>query len=233
MYAYPVLLPAITNREDLLLTLSLFDDDTGDAVELSGRTLARAGDFSGNDWTVTVGTIVTASATELTIPDFPIGNQLEAVALTVAENLAIFPGMAVTIADPTGKNTMTGYVLSYTPATGQLVCQIGFTFDFEISGAGRRSDFDGEYYDEGGGGVEISATLGCGILIIGIGILQIVIAAHRVHRLRRRTYRVGMTVTDSINTRQLVLGELPVQPGGVHGGRGCQRLNRPGFNELP
>src|SRR5258707_15374276 len=105
MYAYPVLLPEITSREDFLRTVSLFDDDTGQAIDLSGRTLALPGDFVGNAWTVTSGTIITASVTPLRIKDYPIGNEMQALALTVGINLAILPGANVTISDATGKNT--------------------------------------------------------------------------------------------------------------------------------
>jgi hypothetical protein len=236
MYAYPVLLPIQSNREDFLKTVALFDDDTGDAIELSGRTLAVPGDFTGNNWTVTDGNIVTNSVTQLTIPDFPIGNQLECVTLTVGENLNILPGDPVTIADPTGLNTMTGYVISYAPVTGALVCQISFGFHFAIWS--RRHHGDGysdynEYYDWDGG-VDIGASLADYISIIGVGMLQILIPAHRLHRLRRRTYSVGMTVfmEPEIASRQLILGELPIEPS--HGHRHSQGgLNQPGVNLLP
>ena len=65
MYAYPVLLPVFSNREDLVLSVALFDDDTGDPIDLSGRTLAIPGSFTGSNWTVTDGMIVTSSTTTL------------------------------------------------------------------------------------------------------------------------------------------------------------------------
>jgi hypothetical protein len=55
MYAWPVLFPPLTNREDLLVTVSLFDDDTGEPLDLVRRTLANPGDFTANVWTVTCG----------------------------------------------------------------------------------------------------------------------------------------------------------------------------------
>src|SRR6266403_2834878 len=125
MYANPILLPQFSNREDFLTTLSLFDDDTGQPIDLARRTLALPGDFVGNNWTVTVGLIVTASVTQLTIKDYPVNNEMQALALTVAPGLAILAGSPLTIADPTGLNTVTGYVTSSAPATGALVCLIG------------------------------------------------------------------------------------------------------------
>jgi len=220
MYAYPLLLPPFSNREDLLLTIGLFDDDTGDAIELSGRTLAIPGDFTGAQWTVTIGATVSASTTSLTIPDFPIGSQLSTVTLTIGENLNVVPGQPVTIADPTGKNTMTGYVLSYAPASGVLVCQIGIMTEFEIRREGPHHYRDGYsfFYDIGTMpeyGPIISAQLGNSILIIGTGMLEVLIPAATFQRLHRGTFLCSMNITDSVNTRQLFVGQLPVAYGGV------------------
>ena len=224
MYAYPVLLPAFSNREDLLLTCSLFDDDTGDPIELSGRTLAMPGNFTGGNWTVTDGGIVTNSTSTLTIPDFPIGGTLAAVALTVGVGLAINDGDPIVIADQTGLNTMTGYVTSYVPSTGALVCQIGITFEFEIRKTGPYRNWGGgpggytPFYDIGtycNDGPLITAQLGNGISIIDTGFLQILIPAALFQKLRLGTFLASMTMTDSVNTRQVFVGELPVQFGGV------------------
>jgi hypothetical protein len=38
MYANPILLPQYSNREDLLLPISIFDDDLNQAINLSGTT---------------------------------------------------------------------------------------------------------------------------------------------------------------------------------------------------
>src|SRR5580704_1948571 len=134
MYIWPVLLPAQTNREDFLRTVSLFDDDTGLPLDVSGRTLGAPGDFTGASWTLTDGTIITPSVTPLTIKDYPFGNEMQAISPIVGLNLAINAGDFATISDPTGKNTMSGYVTSYAPATGALVMQIGSAFEFEIRG---------------------------------------------------------------------------------------------------
>lgn len=221
MYAYPIYLPEFSNREDLLLTVSLFDDDTGDALDLSYRTLAMPGDYTNNAWIVTDSAIVTASNTSLTIPDFPIGNQLEAVTLTVGVNLGILPGDPITIADPTGKNTMTGYVTSYAAATGALVCQIGITFQFEIRSLKRSNDWDDGYtssYDAVGStdyGPIITASLGNGLTIIDLGVLQIRIPELTFRKLHHRSYKASLTMTDSYDTRQPFIARLPIQSGGV------------------
>ena len=220
MYVWPVLLPAQTNREDLLLTVSLFDDDTGDALDVSGRTLAAAGDFTANNWTVTDGAIVTASTTQLTIKDYPFGNEMQAISLMVAPGLGILAGDQVAIADISGNNTMTGYATSYAPSTGALVVQVGSAFDFEIRGHHHDGydDFWGSSYAGVGGyhtGPVIRAQLGSGITVLDVGRIEIRIAASRIQQLRHKTYDVGATMFDGADTRQLLIGKLPILRGGV------------------
>jgi hypothetical protein len=220
MYGYPVSLPAFSNREDFQLPVSIFDDDTGAAFNIASITLANPSGFTGNVWTVTAGTIVTASNTQITIPGYPIGNQLSALALTVGVGLAILPGSPITIADASGLNTMTGYVTSYASATGALVCQIGSTFQFEIR-RGRPANSDGytTWFDFGvqpDRGPLLSASLGGGILITDLGYLQILIAEAQFRQLcEPGTYMASLTMFDGVNTRQVFLASLPVLYGGV------------------
>jgi hypothetical protein len=218
MYAWPVLFPAISNREDLLRTIGLFDDDTGQAIDLSGRTLAQPGDFTGANWTVTSGVIVTASITPLTIKDYPFGNEMQAIAAVVGLNLAVLAGAPVTISDPTGKNTMTGYVTSYAPSTGALVCQIGCAFDFEMRAHHHHGDGYGQSFGSGGGcddGPIIQAQLGSGISVVDVGKLQLRVPAATIAKLRHRTYSAAMTLYDGADTRQLFVGKQPILSGGV------------------
>lgn len=219
MYVWPVLLPAQTNREDLLLTVSLFDDDTGDALDVSGRTLADAGDFTAAQWTVTDGPIITNSTTQLTIKDYPFGNEMQAVSLTVGTGLNILAGDPVTISDATGKNTMTGYVTSYATATGALVVQVGSAFDFEIRGSHHDGcdDFWSSSVDTGSypSGAILRAQLGSGITVIGTGVIEVRIPASTIQQLRARTYDVGMTMFDGYDSRQIAIGKLPILRGGV------------------
>jgi hypothetical protein len=221
MYAYPVLLPEQSNREDFLRTVSLFDDDTGQALDLSGRTLSNPGDFVGNAWTVKSGTIITASVSPLTIKDYPIGNEMQALALTVGLGLAILPGANVTISDATGKNTMTGFVTSYVPATGAMVCQIGCAFLFEIRGHHHGDGYCDGYGSSSAIGTDdfsvpiIAAQLGSGITVIDLGRAQVRIPASTIQKLKHRTYGIAMALYLGEDTRQLVLGKQPIQYGGL------------------
>lgn len=224
MYAFPVLWPETSNREDLYRTVSLFDDDTGAPINLSGTALGpgNLNGFTGSAWTVTDGAIVTPSATQITIPAFPIGNQLSALPLTVGANLGILAGDPILIADASGLNTMAGYVTSYVASTGALVCQIGLTFQFEIRWQDhhRLTDDYSPFYDFGGGAPNgpapiISASLGNGLTIVDLGYLLINIPETKMRTLHHKTYLASLTMTDSVSTRQVLVGKLPILYGGV------------------
>jgi hypothetical protein len=263
MYTFPVYLPEFSNREDLLLTVALYDDDTGDAIDMSGCTRAIPGAYTNNLWVVTDGPFVTIANSVLTIPDYPIGDELLNVALTVDPNLPIFPGDPVTIANAPGgtsfvgpwgpppypyvtenaasvyvtedslifppvpaslkpgPNTMSGYVVSYAASSGALVVQIGHSFQFEIRRLKEDHDFDFAYsssWDWFGTtdySIVLSASLGNGLMITGIGQLQIRIPEWQVRKLRHRTYSAALTMTDTQDTRQVFIARLPFQYGGV------------------
>ncbi len=224
MYQWPVGLSIVTNREDLVLPVSIFDDDLNQAVNLSGAAVAGLTAFTSSAWTVTDGSILTTSANSITIPVFPIGNQLSTLALTVGTGLGILAGDPITIADTaTGLNSMTGYVLSYATATGALIAQIGLTFQFEIRKNHRSHSLQSDYstlYTFGGGPTTgnspiISASLGNGILITDVGYLQITIPEIQMRTLQSDTHKASLTTTDSVNTRQLFVATLPVIYGGV------------------
>ena len=263
MYAYPIYLPEFSNREDLLLTVALYDDDTGDPLDMSGCTRTLPGSYTNNLWMVTDGPYVSISQSVLTIPDYPIGGELLAVALVIDPNLPVFPGDPISIASlpggtavvgpfgpppnpylvesgatpyvtedsptlppvpPTlrpGLNTMTGYVTSYNVATGDLVVQIGSSFQCEIRHLKKSHDFDFAYssawdwfgaYDYA---VVLTASLGNGLLMIDTGRLQIRIPEWQFRKLNHRTYGMGLTMTDSVDTRQVFVARLPLQCGGV------------------
>ena len=223
MYVNPVYLPQFSNREDLLLTVSLFDDDTGQPIKLDGCNTFNTQPFTGSAWTVTDGAIVTSSTTPLTVPVFPLFSaSLLAMALTVAPSLAINPGDPIVIADtPTGLNTFTGYVTSYSFSTGILVVQIGMSFLFEIRRLVQSTYNNSGYetwYDFGvpdGCAPLLKATNGRGISIIDIGVIQILFPASMTQQLRGGTYQTGLMMTDGVNTRQLFIGPLPVFQGSV------------------
>lgn len=225
MYAWPVTLPLVTNREDLQFTLSLFDDDLGTPINLAGIVTANPGQaFTSNAWTVIDGQIATASVTQITIPAYPFGNALSALAITVGVGLAIAPGDPVMIADTlTGQNQMLGYVTSYASATGALVAQIGCTFEFEVR-RHEQHDFDGDYvtwWDFGTPNTDqslLSAQLGNGISFIDVGFVQVNLPASIFQQLRAGTHIAAMTLTDSVNTRQIFVAELPVIYGATNPG---------------
>jgi hypothetical protein len=208
----------------MLLSVSFYDDDTGAPVNLAYITaLSNPNGFTGNSWTITDGAISTTSATQFTIPGYPVGNQLSALSLVVGTGLAIAAGDPITITDtPTGKNTVVGYVTNYNSNTGALVVQVGFTFQFEIRRIGHRDQpgtgfgigFDFGVLDETG--PLLTASLGNGIFITDLGFILITIPEAQFKKLgASRTYSAALTCTDSVNTRQIFVAELPVLRGGV------------------
>lgn len=227
MYADRALLNPISNREDLVLTISLSDDDAGVGINLTGTTLANtSAPFTSNAWTVTDGLIATTSSTPITIPTFPVGNQLSALALTVAPGLGILPGDAIRIADTaTGNNVMIGTVVSYGSNSGALVCQIGYTWQFEIRRAGPKNTGAGyiSWWDFGVPddlGPLVKAVLGGGpnvgtISIIDVGFVQVFIPEIIIKTLNPGVHKAAMNMTDGVNTRQLLIGQLPILAGGL------------------
>lgn len=226
MYIPRLTLPAVSNREDLLLTVSLFDDDTGPPqvpIKLDGCYVNGNQPYTGSSWTVTDGAIVTSSATAFTIPVFPIGGTLSQLTIAVGAALGINAGDPIVISDtPTGKNYVTGYVTSYAMGTGVLVVQVGATFQFEIRRWNRGVYNTGSgyipWYDwgtPGDVGALLTASLGNGITHIDVGVLQVWLAETSMRQLGAHTYGAAMTVSDSVNTRQLFIAELPVNYGGV------------------
>lgn len=228
MYLGKTLLPQLTNREDFLLTVGLFDDDTGEPIKLDGCTTANGQAFTSSAWTVIDGAIVTNSATKITIPAFPIGNDVIALALTVGTALGIEAGDPISIFDSaTGTNSMSGYVTSYTASNGALVCQIGVTFEFEIRRSGPRNenldDFTPFFYVGMvlnqppliTASLALPAPAQATITHTDIGIFQIRVPESIFRQLNHRTFRAACTMTDSIDTRSIFVAELPVLTGGV------------------
>jgi hypothetical protein len=237
MFQYPVALQPVSNREDFLLTLQVWDDDLSQLVNLTGCTTANNLPFTGSAWTVTDGSITTTSATTLNItfsspqgannPSNTAPNP--ALTLTVGTNLGILPGDQVQIVDtPTGLNGMIGTVVNYTKATGVLICQIGWSFQFEI----RRPDFNqagtGGYIDFWDWGTPNDASplfalaLGSGISYLQGGYVQVLILETQFRTTLNGspmagndTYLVGMTGSDGYSTRQIFVGTLPVIYGSV------------------
>lgn len=235
MFQLDTVLPPFTNREDYFLTIALFDDDTLQPISLSGITLANTGaPFTASAWTVIDGNIVTTSATTITIPTFPIigSNRLTALSLVIAAGLAINPGDPIQIQDTaTGQNILNGFAVSYASSTGVLVVQIGWTFQFEIRGGGMRNQGIGYdvFWDWGipdDLGPVLQASFDNGFLsLVDVNIIQILIPEATVKTLggtsifgserQPGTFKVGMTGTDGVNTRQFLIGSQPFYYGGV------------------
>ncbi len=180
--------------------------------------------FTGSNWIITDGQVTTTSATQFTVPGYPVSNQLLSLQLLVGTGLAILQGDPITIRDAAGNVSLVGYVLNYTATTGVLVVQIGVAFQLEIRnqdhhGGGFGDDYN-QWYDWGGGQVGgdaplIVATLGGGLTIVDLGFLQINIPVLTMQRLRLRSYLIGLVATDSVSTRQIFLGKLPILYGGI------------------
>lgn len=222
MYVNPALLPQVTNREDFILTVQVFDDDTFEPINLHNFATASTQEFTSSAWTVQDGPIVTTSSTSITIPQLPSSGELSTLSLTVGTGLDIEEGDPIQISDTlTGLNTMNGYCLSYATATGALQVQIGWTFQTEIRslppnwmpGLGYAPWFD----------IGISppapilqATLANGFLkVVDMGTLEIRIPERTFKTLCAGTYGIFSTMSDSYSTRQLFIGRLPVFYGAV------------------
>ena len=233
MYMVPVLFPQVTNREDFISTNAIYDDLLDQPVNLTGTILANnAMPFTSSSWVVVDGLITTTSSTTLTIPIPPIGAQLLTTTLTVAPNLGIAVGDPIQIMDSATRtaNQMVGYVTGYAAATGVLVCQIGVSFQFELRGdsAGTWSGYSANY-DWGlpnDQGAVMRATLGNGIMIVDLGYFNVFIPESQFRGVLdipfnsqsntvARTLMASLTLTDSVNTRQLYVGRLPIIFGGV------------------
>ncbi len=228
MYLARSLLAPRSNREDFQEFVGLFDDDTGQPIKIDGCTTANGQAFTSSAWTVTDGNIVTTSATQITIPAFPIGNQVTALALTVGTGLAILAGDPVTIKDTaTGLNKMLGFVTSYTSSNGALVVQVGVTFQFEIRRSGPRNnnldDFSPFFYVGMvlnqppliSASLSLPSPTSSSVTHIDTGVIQLRVPESIFRQLNHRTFRASLTMTDSIDTRQLFVAELPVLIGGV------------------
>jgi|SRR5580765_484418 len=222
MYKTPVYFDQVSSREDFIATFKVYDDDTFTLIGLDGTVVAGSVNFTSSAWLVNVGSIATTSSTTITIPVYPKGGELSALSLVVAPGLAITAGQAITIADAaTASNTAVGYVTSYNKQNGALVCQIGFTYQFEIRkmppnwqpGLGYISWYDFGVAEQA---PILQASLSNGeIKVTSPGTLQIYIPERTFRTLRSGTYGACMTMTDSIHTTQLFIGRLPVLWGGV------------------
>lgn len=220
----PVQFPEITNRESWSPLIGIYDDSTGEPINLSNT--GGVGAYA--NWVVQTsaalyGTTIltTSSASSLTV-----GSGVQNAVLPTG--LAIIPGQYVNfLYQPDNTQFMAGIVNSYNSATGAIQFTVAtMTMQLEIRrirNAGDGYGLDG-YSDTYGewGSVEcnapiLSASIGNGISIVDIGIIQIYFSETSMRSLGRGMHSVASTLasSDGVDVRQLFLGRLPVFFGGV------------------
>lgn len=220
MFQNPTLFPQVTNRESWSPIISLFDDDTGQPINLT-YTLG-SGTFA--SWSVAVSATLQGSAlfSSSSSSSLTIGTGVFNAVLPAG--LAIAPGQFVIFTALTGTGVMAGVVNSYNASTGALQFTVStMTVALEIRrdrfGTGQRNDtgyvnfFDYGNVDDWG--PIISLSIGNGITIIDVGTLQVYIAESQMRQLAGRTHVVAAVLTsaDGVDARQLFLGRLPVLDG--------------------
>ena len=223
MYQPSTQFPQITNRESWSQLIGVYDDSTGDPLNLTNTS--GQGTFA--SWSVQVAAalngptlLATTSQSSLTI-----GNgTFNAV---VPSGLAITVGQFVTfIAQNSQTNWMQGPVVSYDPTTGDISFTIAtVTIQLEI----RREQRHGDYFRDSGYGASytlgsydfdspiLTASIGNGITIVDQGIFQIYFSETQFRQLGSGMHSVAATLAsaDGIDVRQLFLGRLPVFSGRV------------------
>lgn len=214
MYQPSTIFPAVTTRESWSQLIGVYDDATGEPVNLSNTS--GQGTFSA--WAVQIAAslygapiISTTSANALTI-----GN--DAFSDVIAPDLNIQPGQYVTyVAQSDTTNWMTGQVTSYDSTSGQINFTIAtVAIELEI----RRAEGHGANYMLGPydwGSPILTASIGNGISIVDVGIFQVYFSETDFRSLGSGMHSVAATMAsaDGIDVRQLFLGRLPVFSGRV------------------
>lgn len=223
MYQPSTIFPEITSRESWSQLIGVYDNETGDPINLTNTS--GQGTFA--SWSVQIAAtlfgatlLATTSASVLTI-----GNgTFNAV---VPTGLAITPGQFVTfISQPSTLNFMQGVINSYDPISGAIYFTIAtVAIELEI----RRVERNGSMWRDSGYGASYSlgsydynqpilrASIGNGITIVDLGIFQIYFSETQFRQLGSGVHSVAATLAsaDGIDVRQLFLGRLPVFSGGV------------------
>jgi hypothetical protein len=223
VYAPSTQFNEITNRESWSQLVGVYDDATGDPINLTNTS--GQGTFA--SWSVQVAATLfgatllsTTSASSLTI-----GNStFNAV---VPSGLAITPGQFVTfISQPSTLNSMQGQITAYNAATGAISFTVAtVAIELEI----RRVERNGSMFRDSGYGANytlgsydcaqpiLTASIGNGITIVDIGIFQIYFSETQFRQLGSGMHSVAATLAsaDGIDVRQLFLGRLPVLSGMV------------------
>lgn len=223
VYQNPTQFPEITNRESWTQLVGVYDDETGDPINLTNTQ----GQGTYGNWGVQISAtlygatiLATTSLSSLTI-----GNgTFNAV---VGTGLAIAAGQYVTFVSQIDTTQwMQGRVVSYDPSTGNISFTVAtVSIQLEIRRVSRHgSDWRGSGY-----GAQyqlgsydcyapiLTASIGNGITIIDQGIFQIYFSETQFRSLSSGMHSVAATLAsaDGVDVRQLFLGRLPVFAGGV------------------
>jgi hypothetical protein len=214
----------ITNRESWQQLIGIYDDSTGDPINLSNT--GGVGTYA--NWVVQTSAALYGT-TLLTVPSvssLSIANGVQNA--VVATGLAILPGQYVNfLYQPDNTQFMTGIVNSYNSATGAIQFTVAsMTMQLEIrrirnAGDGYSIDGYSDTYGEWGSidcnAPILSASIGNGISIVDIGIIQVYFSETSMRSLGRGMHSVAATLAsaDGVDVRQLFLGRLPVFFGGV------------------
>jgi hypothetical protein len=215
--------PQITNRESWSQLIGVYDDATGDPINLTNTS--GQGTFS--SWAVQISAALygqtllnTTSQGSLTIGNGTFND-------VIAPGLAITAGQFVTyIAQAAQTNWMQGQVASYDATTGAISFEIE-TVDIELEI--RREQRHGSDFRDSGYGANytlgsydwdnpiLTASIGNGITIVDQGIFQVYFPETSFRQLGSGMHSVAATLAsaDGIDVRQLFLGRLPVFSGRV------------------
>lgn len=214
MYMPSTQFPAITNRESWSQLIGVYDDATGDPINLTNTN--GQGTFPA--WSLQVANtlsgvpVIMANSTG----SFTIGN--DTFDDVIAPDLNIQPGQYVTyIAQADTTNWMQGQVNFYDATTGEINFTIAtVAIELEI----RRTEGHGTAYTNGPyffGAPILTASIGNGISIVDQGIFQIYFSETDFRSLGAGMHSVAATLAsaDGVDVRQLFLGRLPVSAGRV------------------
>ena len=217
----PVQFPQITNRESWSQLIGIYDDDTGDAINLSNT--GGIGTYA--LWVVQVSTALygVAILTTTSLSSLTIANSVQNA--VIATGLAILPGQYVSfLYQNDNTQFMTGVINSYNSTTGAIQFTVAtVTIQLEIRRMREGPHWDGYSDNFAGYGALVcdapilAASIGNGISIVDTGIIQVYFSETSMRRLGRGVHSVAATLesADAIDVRQLFLGRLPVFDGRV------------------
>lgn len=206
MYEFPVLFPAISNRESFVQTIQIADDETGDLITLtnSSGNLVSTG-ISGN--VVTFASVPPSiqpgwSASDASNPTgIPANTLVTAVSQTT-----------ITLSSPVSSPGVVGDTFQFVSFLYQIYLEIAPTRRGGYSG-----NYASPYYYDCAGEPLIFATLSNYLSIPDTGTIQVQIPYTVMQTLRRsETYDVYLRIVDvaNVDARQLLIGKLPVHCAG-------------------